>query len=187
MNRRTPINLTTNCCLVHYFKQPRLSSVQLSIFFISSTTLHGLSLKSSSTTAWLSQDFSWPGWVDLVASVSHLALTVSSSLSFYIYFALYGAKHKVVVVVVSIGRCRYILEYLLKLFITETSNSGSAVNVTKIFAQQTFTCKWQSIWRREREGRNTMDTVCITVTLTIATSHYNLVIQERDFELEDRL
>ena len=65
MNRRTPINLTTNCCLVHYFKQPRLSSVQLSIFFISSTTLHGLSLKSSSTTAWLSQDFSWPGWVDL--------------------------------------------------------------------------------------------------------------------------
>ena len=65
MNRRTPINLTTNCCLVHYFKQPRPSSVQLSIFFISSTTLHGLSLKSSSTTAWLSQDFSWPGWVDL--------------------------------------------------------------------------------------------------------------------------
>ena len=123
-----------------------------------------------------------------MASVSHLALTVSSSLSFYIYFALYGAKHKVVVVVVSNGRCRYILEYLLKLFITETSNSGSAVNVTKIFAQQSFTCKWQSIWRRE-EGRNTMDTVSITVTvtLTIATSHYDLVIQERDFELEDRL
>ena len=131
----------------------------------------------------------WPGWVDLVASVSHLALTVSSSLSFYIYFALYGAKHKVVVVVVSNGRCRYILEYLLKLFITETSNSGSAVNVTKIFAQQTFTCKWQNIWRREREGRNTIDTVSITLTLTltIATSHYDLVIQERDFELEDRL
>ena len=40
----------------------------------------------------------WPGWVDLVASVSHLALTVSSSLSFYIYFALYGAKHEVGVV-----------------------------------------------------------------------------------------
>ena len=37
MNRRTPINLTTNCCLVHYFKKPRLSSVQLPIFFISST------------------------------------------------------------------------------------------------------------------------------------------------------
>ena len=43
------------------------------------------------------QDFSWPGWADLVDSVSHLALPISSSLSFYIYIALYGAKHKVVI------------------------------------------------------------------------------------------
>ena len=49
-----------------------------------------------------------------MASVSHLALTVSSSLSFYIYFALYGAKHEVGVV-------------------------------------QTIKCKWQNIWRTERE------------------------------------
>ena len=34
-------------------------------------------------------------WVDLVAVASHLTLTIASSLSFYIYFALYGAKHKV--------------------------------------------------------------------------------------------
>ena len=41
------------------------------------------------------QNFFWPRWVDVVVVVSHLALTVSSSLSFYIYFVLYGAKHKV--------------------------------------------------------------------------------------------
>ena len=51
----------------------------------------------------------WQGWVDLVASVSHLALTISSSLSFYFYIALYGAKHKVGVVI-SNGRCCYNVE-----------------------------------------------------------------------------
>ena len=44
------------------------------------------------------QNFTWPRWMDTVAVVSHLALTISSSLSFYIYFVLYGAKHKVTIV-----------------------------------------------------------------------------------------
>ena len=43
----------------------------------------------------ISEEFSWPAWVDMVTVVSHLTLTISSSLSFYIYFLLYGAKHKV--------------------------------------------------------------------------------------------
>ena len=43
----------------------------------------------------ISEEFSWPPWVDMVTVVSHLTLTISSSLSFYIYFLLYGAKHKV--------------------------------------------------------------------------------------------
>ena len=43
----------------------------------------------------ISEEFSWPAWVDIVTVVSHLTLTISSSLSFYIYFLLYGAKHKV--------------------------------------------------------------------------------------------
>ena len=40
------------------------------------------------------EERSWPAWVDMVTGVSHLTLTISSSLSFYIYFILYGAKHK---------------------------------------------------------------------------------------------
>ena len=43
----------------------------------------------------ISEEFSWPPWVDMVTVASHLTLTISSSLSFYIYFLLYGAKHKV--------------------------------------------------------------------------------------------
>ena len=42
----------------------------------------------------MTEERSWPAWVDMVTVVSHLTLTISSSLSFYIYFILYGAKHK---------------------------------------------------------------------------------------------
>ena len=38
------------------------------------------------------QQFPWPLWVDTVAVVSHLALALSCSLSFYIYCALYWTK-----------------------------------------------------------------------------------------------
>ena len=40
--------------------------------------------------------------MDTVVVISHFALTISSSLSFYIYFVLYGAKHKVIVIVIVI-------------------------------------------------------------------------------------
>ena len=40
------------------------------------------------------QHFVWPLWIDTVAVVSHLALAVSCSLSFYIYCALYRARRK---------------------------------------------------------------------------------------------
>ena len=40
-------------------------------------------------------DFNWPPWVDLVTTFSHLAITISCSLSFYIYYAKYGANRKV--------------------------------------------------------------------------------------------
>ena len=43
----------------------------------------------------ISEESPWPAWVDIVTVVSHLTLTISSSLSFYIYFILYGEKHKV--------------------------------------------------------------------------------------------
>ena len=43
----------------------------------------------------ISEESSWPAWVDIVTVVSHLTLTISSSISFYIYFILYGEKHKV--------------------------------------------------------------------------------------------
>ena len=39
--------------------------------------------------------FYWPPWVDLVTVISHLALTISCSLSFYIYYAQYGATKTV--------------------------------------------------------------------------------------------
>jgi len=38
--------------------------------------------------------FYWPPWVDLVTAISHLALTTSCSISFYIYYAKYGANKK---------------------------------------------------------------------------------------------
>ena len=41
------------------------------------------------------QDFQWPVWVDLGTTFSHLALTVSCSISFYIYAAKYGANRQV--------------------------------------------------------------------------------------------
>ena len=41
------------------------------------------------------EERSWPAWVDIITGVSHLTLTISSSLSFYIYSILYGSKHKV--------------------------------------------------------------------------------------------
>ena len=43
----------------------------------------------------MTEERSWPAWVDMVTGVSHLTLTISSSLSFYIYSILYGSKHKV--------------------------------------------------------------------------------------------
>ena len=37
----------------------------------------------------------WPAWVDTVTIISHLALTISCSLSFYIYYGKYGAPKQV--------------------------------------------------------------------------------------------
>ena len=36
------------------------------------------------------KDIPWPPWVDMVTIISHLALTISCSLSFYIYYGKYG-------------------------------------------------------------------------------------------------
>ena len=40
------------------------------------------------------QDFEWPSWVDVFTIISHLALTISSSLSFYIYYGKYGKPNQ---------------------------------------------------------------------------------------------
>ena len=36
----------------------------------------------------------WPLWLDMISIISHLALTISCSLSFYIYFGNYGLKRR---------------------------------------------------------------------------------------------
>ena len=43
----------------------------------------------------LLKTFYWPPWVDLVTVISHLALTISCSLSFYIYYGQYRADKTV--------------------------------------------------------------------------------------------
>jgi len=40
------------------------------------------------------QNIPWPPWVRMVTMISHLALTLSCSLSFYIYYAKYGTGRK---------------------------------------------------------------------------------------------
>ena len=41
------------------------------------------------------KDFLWPQWLDLVTTFSHLSLTISCSLSFYIYYFKRGPKKQV--------------------------------------------------------------------------------------------
>ena len=41
------------------------------------------------------QDIPWPPWVDMFTIISHLALTLSCSISFYIYYGKYGAPKQV--------------------------------------------------------------------------------------------
>ena len=43
----------------------------------------------------LPQDIPWPPWVDMFTIISHLALTISCSISFYIYYGKYGAPKQV--------------------------------------------------------------------------------------------
>ena len=78
----------------------------------------------------ITEERSWPAWVDMVTGVSHLTLTISSSLSFYIYFILYGAKHKVQGIK-SIFNLTDITLYLLK----------------------EIRCRWQSIFNTEKNSQ----------------------------------
>ena len=41
------------------------------------------------------KDFLWPQWLDLVTTFSHLSLTISCSLPFYIYYFKRGPKKQV--------------------------------------------------------------------------------------------
>ena len=55
----------------------------------------GCTLIRMSATHALLQDIPWPPWVDMFTIISHLALTLSCSISFYIYYGKYGAPKQV--------------------------------------------------------------------------------------------
>ena len=47
----------------------------------------------------------WPPWLDMISVISHLALTISCSLSFYIYYGKYGLRRK-------LARMRFLMKPL---------------------------------------------------------------------------
>lgn len=40
------------------------------------------------------EDHTWPLWIDVICMLSNLALTCSSSITFYIYYAMYASKKR---------------------------------------------------------------------------------------------